>query len=180
MAKGALVRLRNHLKRGVVYRRRDLTSLSTNVDRHLKELVKEGALRKLQHGLYLCPDASSFGEAPAGEDALLRTFLRSNTFLAYSPNTFNSLRLGTTQLYNVRTVLNQKRHGSFLLDGRSYFFQRRLHVPAKLTKEVLLVELLNSLKKLAEDPDMLLETLESQLSSFDRDGLLTAARRYGT
>ena len=180
MAKGGLERLRKHLKPGVVYRRRDLTALSTNLDRHLKELVNEGSLRKLQHSLYLRSESSSFGEAPAGENELLKTFLRSNKFLAYSPNTFNSLGLGTTQLYNVRTVLNQKRHGSFLINGRSYFFHRRLKVPAKLTKEVLVVELLNNLKKLAEDPDELLDSLKSQLSSFDQQSLLTAAKHYGT
>ena len=180
MAKGGLERLRKHLKPGVVYRRRDLTALSTNLDRHLKELLNEGSLRKLQRGLYWYPENSPFGEAPAGEEELLRTFLRSKEFLAYSANTFNSLGLGTTQLYNVRTVLNQKRHGPFQLGGRSYFFHRRTNVPTKLTKEVLLVELLNNLKKLAEDPDELLDNLKSKLSSFDEDRLMTAAARYGT
>ena len=154
--------------------------LSTNLDRHLKKLVEESSLRKLQGGLYLCPESSLFGEAPAEEDELLKKFLRSKKFLAYSPNTFNSLGLGTTQLYNVRTVLNQKRHGSFLLNGQHYFFHRKVNVPKKLTKEVLLVELLNNLKKLAEDPDELEDNLKSRLSSFDRASLLTAAEHYGT
>ncbi len=180
MAKNTLDRLRNHLKPGQVYRRRDLTDLSTNLDRHLKKLVEEGSLRKLQRGLYLCPESSSFGEAPAEEDELLKKFLRSDKFLAYSPNTFNSLGLGTTQLYNTRTVLNQKRHGSFLLNGRRYFFHRKLNVPKKLTKEVLLVEMLNNLKKLAEDPDELLDNVQSQLSSYDRKSLMTAAAKFGT
>lgn len=180
MAKRTLGRLRKHLKPGAVYRRRDLKALSTNLDRHLKALVAEGSLRKLQRGLYLCPESSPFGEALAGEGQLLETFLRSKKFLAYSPNTFNALQLGTTQLYNVRTVLNQKRHGSFQLGGRNYFFHRRLHVPKKLTKEVLFVELLNNLKKLAEDPDALLEKMKSSLPSFDQDKLMKAAARYGT
>lgn len=180
MAKNTLDRLRKYLKPGQVYRRRDLTGLSTNLDRHLKKLVEEGSLRKLQRGLYLCPESSSFGEAPAEEAELLKKFLRSDKFLAYSPNTFNSLGLGTTQLYNTRTVLNQKRHGSFLLNGRRYFFHRRVNVPKKLTKEVLLVELLNNLKKLAEDPDELLDNVQSQLSSFDQKNLRTAAERFGT
>jgi hypothetical protein len=176
----ALDTLRKHLRPGAVYRRHDLSAFSTNLDRHLKELVDEGSLRKLRRGLYSCPQTSSFGEAPPGETELLGTFLKSDKFLAYSPNTFNSLGLGTTQLYNVRTVLNQKRHGSFVLDGRSYFFHRRLNVPEKLTKEVLVVELLNNLKKLAEDPNELLDKLRSKLPSFDRERLLAAARRYGT
>ena len=180
MAKGTLDRLRRHLRPGAVYRRRDLTALSTNLDRHLKELVTEGTLRKLEHALYLCPKSSSFGEAPAGENELLKGFLRSEKFLAYSLSTFNSLGLGTTQLYNVRTVLNQKRHGPFVLNGRRYFFHRRNEVPPKLTKEVLVVELLNNLKKLDEDPNELLDNLKSKLSSFDRKRLLRAAKRYGT
>jgi hypothetical protein len=180
MAKGTLDRLRKHLKPGAVYRRCDLTALSTNLDRHLKKLVDEGSLRKLQRGLYLCPESSSFGEAPAEEDKLLKKFLRSDKFLAYSPNTFNSLGLGTTQLYNVRTVLNQKRHGPFLLNGQRYFFHRRTNVPRKLTKELLLVELLNNLKKLAEDPEDLLDNLTSQFSFFDQASLLRAAEHYGT
>jgi len=154
--------------------------LSTNIDRHLKQLVEEGSLRKVQQGLYLCPKSSPFGEAPAGEVELLKTFLRSENFLAYSANSFNALGLGTTQLYNVRTVLNQKRHGSFLLDGRSYFFHRRVNVPDKLTKEVLLVELLNNLKKLAESPEEVLTKLKSMFSSFNREHLLNAAELYGT
>jgi hypothetical protein len=180
MAESTLDRLRKHLKPGAVYRRRDLAALSTNVDRHLKKLVDEGSLRKLQQGLYLRPESSSFGEAPAEEDELLRKFLRSDKFLAYSPNTFNSLGLGTTQLYNVRTVLNQKRHGAFLLNGQRYFFHRRTNVPRKLTKEVLLVELLNNLKKLAEDPEALLGNLAARLSSLDQASLLRAAKQYGT
>ncbi len=175
-----LDRLRKHLRPGAVYRRRDLTALSSNLDRHLKALVEEGSLQKLQQGLYWCPKRSSFGEAPAGEDELVRAFLRSKKFLAYSPNTFNTLGLGTTQLYNVRTVLNQKRHGSFRLGDRNYFFQRRLNVPSKLTREVLLVELLNNLKKLAEDPDEVLDSLESNFSSFDQEKLMKAAELYGT
>lgn len=180
MAKNTLDRLRKHLEPGHVYRRRDLTDLSTNLDRHLKKLVEEGSLRKLQRGLYLCPESSSFGEAPAEEHELLEKFLRSDKFLAYSPNTFNSLGLGTTQLYNTRTVLNQKRHGWFLLNGRRYFFHRKLNVPKKLTKEVLVVEMLNNLKKLAEDPDELLDNVQSQLSSYDRKSLMTAAAKFGT
>jgi len=180
MAQHTLNRMRNHLKPGAVYRRCDLVELSTNLDRHLKKLVDEGSLRKLKRGLYLCPQKSSFGEAPAEEKKLLKKFLRSDKFLAYSPNTFNSLGLGTTQLYNVRTVLNQKRHGLFLLNGQRYFFHRRTNVPKKLTKEVLVVELLNNMKKLAEDPDDLLDSLSSQLPSFDHANLMRSAEKYGT
>jgi hypothetical protein len=53
-------------------------------------------------------------------------------------------------------------------------------VPRKLTKELLLVELLNNLKKLAEDPEDLLDNLTSQFSSFDEASLLQAAEHYGT
>lgn len=178
-ASNELNRLKRHLTTGAVYRRRDLLHLSPSLDRHLKKLVAEGTLKKIQQGMYLCPENSAFGEVPASEDKLLSTFLRSDKFLAYSPNTFNRLGLGSTQLYNTRTVLNQKRHGRHVLGGRNYYFHRRANIPAELTKEVLLVELLNNLTRVAEDPEKLLNSLKSKLPSFDYQALMNTAERFG-
>ncbi len=172
--------LRRKLYPGKVYRRADLALFSSNVDRHLKTLVQEGALTKLQNGLYLCPRQSTFGEVPAEENKLLERFLKSSKFLVYSPNSFNSLGLGTTQLYNVPVVLNQKRHGKLSLGERTFFFQRRLNVPREMTKEVLLVELLNNLKMLPEEHGQLLEVLTQKLPDFDKINLEKSAKRYGT
>jgi hypothetical protein len=51
---------------------------------------------------------------------------------------------------------NQKRHGTFDLGGRVYHFERRMNVPRKLSKEFLLVDLVNEVDQLAEDRDALL------------------------
>ena len=172
--------LKKKLYPGKVYRRADLVPFSSNVDRHLKTLVEEGVLTKLQNGLYLCPRQSTFGEVPPEDNKLLERFLKSSKFLVYSPNSFNALGLGTTQLYNLPVVLNQKRHGKLSLGERTFFFQRRLNVPREMTKEVLLVELLNNLKMVSEEHQQLLEVLNRKLSDFDKTSLAKAAKRYGT
>lgn len=66
--------LRNHLKRGKVYRRTDLTKWSKSVDRHLDELVEDGTLKKLSQGMYYYPKKSAFGDAPPNEQVLVRSF----------------------------------------------------------------------------------------------------------
>lgn len=175
-----LNQIKRSLEPGQVYRRADLARLSSNVDRHLKLLVELGELKKLRNGLYSCPNRSAFGETPPDEESLVATFLRSKDFLVYSPNLFNSLELGTTQLYNKRVVLNQKRHGEFKLGGRNYFFHRRLRVPSELSREVLLVELLNHMKELAEDQDSLFAKVREKLKSFNLKTLKRAALLYGT
>src|SRR5262245_59635644 len=104
-------RLKNRISFGKVYRRTDLASFSLNVDRHLSALVMEGSLTKLQNGLYYRPQSSAFGDLPPDDEKLLEGFLKSREFVVYSPNSFNALGLGTTQLYNLPVVLNPKRHG---------------------------------------------------------------------
>lgn len=56
-----LEELRKHLTDGEVYRRADLAQWSKSADRHVAELVGEGALKKLAGGLYDAPKASAFG-----------------------------------------------------------------------------------------------------------------------
>ena len=55
------------------------------------------------------------------------------------------------QLYNARRVYNYKRHGDFKLGNRTFHFVRKPYVPNKLTEEFLLVDLINNLKRVAED-----------------------------
>lgn len=146
-----LEQLKRHLRPGTVYRRSDLAQWSKSVDRHAKELVDEGALKKLQNGLYYCPKESLFGTVPASETELVRKFLKDDDFLLTSPNAYNRLGVGTTQLYNKTVVYNHKRHGTFELGGRQFEFRRKYKFPKKLTDEFLLVDLVNNLKTLAED-----------------------------
>src|ERR1700678_1353172 len=98
--------LKKQLKRGNVYRRADLVKWSTSVDRHLEALVEEGTLQRLSQGLYYFPEESTFGKTPPEEEALVRSFLKDDRFLLTSFNAYNSLGVGTTQLYNQRTVYN--------------------------------------------------------------------------
>ena len=146
-----LENLKKHLKPGQVYRRSDLEQWSKAVDRHLQYLVKEGFLQKMSPGLYYCPAQASFGEVPPEDEEIVRAFLKSNDFLLTSPNLYNSLGVGTTQLYNKRVVYNHKRHGNFTLGGKDFDFRLKHKFPVKLTKEFLFVDLLNNLNDLAED-----------------------------
>src|SRR5258707_15881163 len=114
-----LDQLKKHLKKGKVYRRSDLEKWSNAVDRHLSTLLQEGTLQKLSQGVYYFPKESAFGKTPPEEHELVSRFLKDDNFLVTSPNDYNTLGLGTTQLYNKRTVYNHKRHGDFKLGNRT-------------------------------------------------------------
>ena len=178
MQTNTLTEMKKHLRPGRVYRREDLAQWSASVDRHLKALVDEGALKKLRYGLYYCPKRLAFGEAPASEHELVQAFLKTDHFVVTSPNLYNQLGLGTTQLYNKRVVYNRKRHGAFDLGGRVYQFERRMNVPRKLSKEFLLVDLVNELDQLAEDRDMVLSRVRENASQMDTRKLARAVSLY--
>jgi hypothetical protein len=93
-----LQQLKRHLRPGRVYRRQDLLPWSQSVDRHLKELTVDGTLQKLRTGLYYYPRTFEFGKAPADEHELFKAFLKTDRFIVTSPNAYNQLGLGTTQL----------------------------------------------------------------------------------
>ena len=171
--------LKRHLKRGEVYRRTDLTQWSKSVDRHLDALLADGTLQKLSQGLYYYPDVTAFGQTPPEEEVLVRSFLKDDRFLLTSPNAYNSLGLGTTQLYNKRTVYNHKRHGEFELGNRKFVFCIKPHFPKKMTKEFLLVDLVNNLNKLAEDHKEILKNLPNKLRSMYMKKLKTSVQEYG-
>src|SRR5882724_10767894 len=92
--------LKGHLRSGQVYRREELAQWSNAVDRHIKQLVSDGTLTKLAGGLYLCPKQTAFGKAPPEDSKLVETFLKDRRFLLASPNSYNKLGVGTTQLYD--------------------------------------------------------------------------------
>jgi len=171
--------LKKHLKKGKVYRRADLEKWTSSVDRLLSTLVKEGTLQKLSTGVYHYPKESVFGKAPAEEQELVRTFLKDNRFLLTSPNSYNSLGVGTTQLYNKKVVYNHKRHGEIKLGNRKFDFQMRHHFPSKLTTEFLVVDLVNNLDKLAEDTTEVLKKLETKVQQMDLSKLRTSLENYG-
>ncbi|OFZ77746.1 MAG: hypothetical protein A2583_00115 [Bdellovibrionales bacterium RIFOXYD1_FULL_53_11] len=175
-----LERLKTALVPGKVYRRSELARISSNVDRHLVQLVKAGQLKKVSQGMYAAPRATVFGEAPPEEHSLLQSFLKDDHFVVYGPSQFNALGLGTTQLYNTRVVFNRKRVGEFQLGSRTYTFHRWREAPKVLTQEFLVVELLNRLNDLAEDRDRVVELLKNKLPQMNSRKLIHAARHYGT
>ncbi len=176
----AVQKLRSHLQRGRVYRREELARWSTSIDRHLNELVDSGELNKLSGGLYYCPKQTAFGDAPPDENRLVAAFLKDERYLLTSPNSYNALGVGSTQLYNVTVVYNHKRHGQFDLGGRVFDFRVKPSFPKSPTKEFLLVDLVNNIDRLAEDRQRLLERVKELAVRFDKKSLLRAARRYGS
>lgn len=176
----ALDRMKKHLVPGQAYRRSELASLSSNVDRNLQSLVNDGYLKKLSTGLYLAPKKTAFGDALPEENSLLETFLNDDHFVVYSPSQFNSLGLGATQLYNTRVVFNRKRTGVLTVGGRTYSFKIWREAPKTLTEEFLVVELLNRINELAEDREALLSNLQEKLPQFNKAKLHSAANRFGT
>lgn len=176
----SLSELSRHLRPGQVYRRKDLARWSTSVDRHLKQLLADGRLEKVANGLYAVPRKTRFGNAPASPEKLVKSFLGDDRFLMVSPNAFNGLGVGTTQLHNEPVVYNHKRHGRFRLDGRTYDFRLRANVPAQLSQEVLLVDLLHNLDRLPEDRSEVLPRALDRARSMDRKRLARAVRDFGS
>lgn len=178
--KGSAADLGKSLRAGRVYRREDLARVSTAVDRHLRELVTAGQLTKLAQGLYYAPQLSVFGAVPPDDQELIGAFLRDKDFLIFSPSAYNSLGLGTTQIYNRTVVYNHKRHGIFTLGSREFDCRVKPRFPNKLTPEFLLVDMLNNLDEVIEDKSLVLGQAESKINEFDRCRLLEAVRRYGS
>lgn len=175
-----LQEIKKYLRPGQVYRREDLVKWSNAVDRHLVQLQEEGMLTKLSGGLYYCPKKTVFGNAPADDKKLVEAFLRDHRFLLTSPNAYNSLGLGTTQLYNETVVYNHKRHGRFELGGRTFEFRVKPRFPMRLTTEFLLVDIVNNLDALAENNAAVLEQIKNKLPTFNAAALMRAMREYGS
>ena len=166
--------LRKRVKPGRVYRRKDMAAWSTSVDRHLRQLVDEGSLKKVSGGLYMAPRQTRFGPAPAETEALVGRFLGDDRFLVVSPNAYNGLGVGTTQLYNAPVVYNHKRHGRFELDGRPFDFRQRASFPKHLSEEFLLVDVLHNADRLAEEPGTVRRRAVARAGELDRKRLVKA------
>jgi len=67
------------------------------------------------------------------------------------------------------------------IDLAKRVFQRRpiKGFPSELSKEFLLVDLLNNLSELVNDPDEVKEHIKEKLSSFNLDKLKEMAKWYG-
>lgn len=169
----------SHMKSGVVYRRVALLPFSNDLDRDLNTLVSQNKLKKPAPGLYYKPKASRFGLLPPSDEALVKAFLKK-PFLMYSWNDYNKLGLGLTQLYNQVVVYNTERHEEVTLGNRKFAFKRPNNgFPAKLTREFLLVDLLNNAKYLTEDATRLESKIKTKLTEFNQSLLLNLAMQYG-
>ena len=177
---GALESLRSKLKPGKVYRRAELASWSTAVDRHLKALLEDGTLKKMSPGLYHRAGRSVFGEVPPDDAELVRKFLKDDRFLIVSPNLYNALGVGTTQLYHSIVVYNHRRHGNFKLGGRFFSFRVKPRFPLKPGREFLLVDLLNNLGFLEEDREAVLAKALMAARSMDEMRLRRNLELYGS
>lgn len=149
-------------------------------DRHLRELVSGGALKRLAQGLYYAPKKSAFGVLPPDDQELVTAFLRDKDFLVFSRSSYNALGLGTSQLYNKTLVYNRKRHGLFSFGNREFDFRVKPRFPKKLSPEFLLVDAVNHLDELAEDQNRVLEMVARKLPGFDQAKLKRAVADFGS
>ncbi len=179
MKEAAEMKLLNSMEPGRVYRRKDLDTYSLSVDRDLSKLTSLGLVNKLATGLYVKPEESRFGSLPPEDRELVRAYLDDGPFLLMSFNHYNSLGLGLTQLRNETLVYNRKRHTKATLGSRSFVFKNVSEFPEKLSKEFLLVDLLNNLKDVGESPQDVLKTLEQKKDKFDSKKVTTMASKYG-
>ena len=172
--------LHANLAYGHVYRRENLLRYSRALDRDLDILVREGRLEKVAAGIYYKPRHSKYGTLPPDNDDLIKTFLKDDQYLVLSWNAYNSLGLGLTQLYNRMVVYNYKRHCKCELDARKFDFRRLARgFPKKVTKEYLLVDLVNNLRSLAEDTSAVKAAIQRHFNEFDTHKVLQLANKYG-
>lgn len=176
----SLANFAHSLHTGRVYRREDLTKLSNAVDRHLRKLLDSGGLKKLAQGLYYSPRESHFGPLPPNDRELVAAFLRDEHFLIFSPSSYNSLGLGTTQLYNATYVYNHKRHGRFTFGNRTFDFRVKSRFPENVSEEFLFVDLLNNVDEIAEDKVAVLGLAQRNKTLLNSVEFQRALQAYGS
>ena len=164
---------------GKVYRRQDLEGVTSAVDRDLKTLVERGIVEKIHSGLYHVPRRNPYGMSPPQTEEIVRAFLKTDDFLINSYNHYNQLRLGLTQMHANYVVYNHKRTGDFEMGGRRLSFHMMPAYPRRLSKEYLLVDMLNNLAKLPDDTERVRKSLSTRLNEFNRDSVMENLAKYG-
>ncbi len=162
------------LRRGRVYRTRDLARWSANPTRLANRLVERGLLQRLAHGLYLHPDESRFGSVPPTDRELLRAFLGGAPFVMTGPEAWNALGLGSTAMHAATLVYNTKRSGTFRLAGRT-FRLRRVAFPRNPPKEWFVVDLLQHAAEAGASRRELAGAVVSAVEAGRLDGALLRA-----
>jgi hypothetical protein len=74
---------------------------------------------------------------------------------------------------------NHKSKGSFTLGNREFEFKLKSSFPNSLSKEYVLVDMLNNLSELAEDTGTVLAQLKKRVADYNFDNLYEMATRYG-
>jgi hypothetical protein len=171
------------LEEGAVVTTRSLRSRYSNPTRAAASLVREGALSKVQGGLYFVPRRTRWGALPPSAEALLTKWLdgeQGKAWLFTGPTAWNALELGTTAVQAKRWVYNAKRSGRFDLAGHQLFL-RRVPFPADPPPEWFVVDLLNHYREAAADLDDLSDQLARALAAgrFDTARLAQLAAEYG-
>ena len=168
------------LKRGRVYRTRDLSRWTANPARLARRLVDEGELRPLAHGLFVHARQGRFGAVPPTDEAIMRAFL-GGPFVLTGPEQWNALGLGTSAAFAAQLVYNTKRSGEFRLGGRR-FLLRRVSFPRQRSPEWFVIDLFQHAEQAAADRGELTAALAGavQRRRFDPERLTTMAREYGS
>ena len=124
---------------------------------------------------------TKFGPAPPDRRDLLRSFLDGDTFVITGPPVWNTLGLGSTQMFAHPLVYNRKRSGLFNLGGRT-FDLRRVQFPDQPTQEWFVVDLLENLASVCLDRSETSAVLASRLAAgaFNPDALAAMAASFGT
>jgi hypothetical protein len=128
---------------GRVYRTEQLARYGKNPSRLAKRLVAEGKLRPLAHGMFIHPQETKFGAAPATSQALMRSYLKGGHFVFSGPEQWNALSLGATAMFGPELVYNERRTGKVTLGGRQ-FLLRRVAFPEHPTPEYFAIDLLKN------------------------------------
>lgn len=171
-----------NLKPGKVYKWNELKQYSHSLGRDIPRLVQNGKLRKLGAGLYTVPKKTRFGLLPPDPKDVVQSFLKTDDFLMFEPNLYNSLNLGLTQLKNYTLVYNRKRHEVIKLSGQEFHFKRPNNgYPLKMDQAFLLVDLMNNLKDLGENEEAVKEKITKLLENdkICNNHLLETAQKYG-
>ena len=166
---------------GKVYRTSELKRWDSNPTRLAHKLVEEGHLTQLRHGLYVHSSQSRFGPVPPKDRELLRAFLAGDRFVETGPRFWNALGLGTTAVFAMPLVYNQKRSGVFEF-GKRRFLLKRVAFPSKPTPEWYVVDLFENAEQAATSRSSLANALAHALArgEFDAKNLRQMARRYGS
>ncbi len=165
------------MKAGRLYRQSELQKEWPNASHDLKALADAGEIRKALAGFYYKPKKNKYGFVAPEDKELVEAFLKDDNFLLVNTNDYTSLVSGLTQLSMGYKVLNQRRHGKFKLAGFPFDFRVRRNFPKKVTKEFLLLDLLDNVEQL-EDGRSLKEEVKNKLKEFDSKQLLKMASLY--